>query len=344
MERQDRVTPNNWRRTLVGLALYGGVLAITATVGGLGYFHFADPQDTCASCHEMTDVHSDWRHSTHRTIHCRECHGGSLTLDVHALESHVNRVVRHLTGAPDAPVRLKEEHVVAIHESCGSCHPQAFADWQASGHSTTYAKIFLDTGHNRTEPPSNDCLRCHGMFFEGDIGELVVAPSSPGDPWTLRDPARAEQPAIPCLSCHQVHAPSEGTQIASLHDHRERTHYPAQLLPVAQIYQGDREVNVSRDPRARNCVQCHAPDATHQLATSDDRTPAGVHEGLSCRDCHWGHGNSAKSSCATCHPADSNCGIDVRIMDTTFLSTGSRNDIHTVSCSDCHPQGLPRPR
>jgi hypothetical protein len=334
------MTPGNWRRALLGIALYGGVFIATCAIGGLGYFHFANPQDTCASCHEMTDVHSDWSMSTHRTVHCRDCHGGSLTLDVHALESHIDRVVGHFIGAPDTPIRLREEHVLALHESCQKCHPQAFADWRESKHATTYARIFLDPEQNESEPPANDCLRCHGMFFEGDIGELVAAPAADGER-ALKDPARATQPAIPCLSCHQVHAPSEGTQIASLYDHREQTHYPAQLLPVATIFQDERLVKVSRDPRARNCVQCHAPDATHQLATADDRTPAGVHEGLSCRDCHWGHSNSAKDSCAACHPADSNCGLDVATMDTTFFSLESRNNIHTVACIDCHSQGVP---
>jgi hypothetical protein len=288
----------------------------------------------------MTDVHSDWQISTHRSIHCRDCHGGSLTLDFHALESHVDRVVRHLTGDPIKPVHLREKHVVGLHESCQKCHPEAFAAWKASKHATTYARIFLDPDHNKVEPPANDCLRCHGMFFAGDIGELVATPVA-GGAWSLQDATRAEQPALPCLTCHQIHAASAGTQIASLYDHRERTHFPAQLLPVASVFQGEQAVKVSRDPRQRTCLHCHAPDATHQLGTADDRTPAGVHEGLSCRDCHWGHDNSAKASCAACHPADSHCGLDVEKMDTTFLSPGSRHNIHTVGCLDCHPQGIP---
>jgi hypothetical protein len=179
------------------------------------------------------------------------------------------------------------------------------------------------------------------MFFQGDITDLVAAPAAAGS-WSLRDAARATQPAIPCLACHQVHAPSGVTQTASFFDHREQAHYSASVLPVASIYQGSRAVKVSRDPRQRVCMQCHAPDATHQLASSDDRTPAGVHEGLSCRDCHWSHTNSAKASCNACHPADSHCGIEVQKMDTTFLSTESRHNIHTVACSDCHPDGIPK--
>ncbi|HVT72197.1 MAG TPA: cytochrome c3 family protein [Lacunisphaera sp.] len=325
-------------RLLLGLALYGGAFLLCGVVGSLGYFHFGDPQNTCAACHEMTGVHSDWSASSHRTLHCRNCHGGALSLDVHALESHVNRVVRHFTGGANQPVRLLEKHVAALHESCRRCHPQAFADWQASRHSTTYGRIFLDPAHNAKAPPANDCFRCHGMFFDGDIGKLVAAR---GASWSFRDPAKAGEPAVPCLACHQVHAPAGVSPIANFYDHRERAHIPASLLPVAAIHQGDRAVRVSRDPRQRLCLQCHAPDATHQLATADDRTPAGVHEGLSCRDCHWGHDNSAKVSCAACHPADSHCGIEVEKMDTTFRSADSPHNVHTVACVDCHPQGVP---
>jgi hypothetical protein len=334
------MSPQRWKRLMIGLGLYGVVAIALGAIGGLGYFHFGNPGDTCASCHEMTGVHSNWTASSHRTIHCRDCHGGSLTLDVHALRSHVDRIIRHFTGDPNKPVRLLEKHVAGLHESCGKCHPQAIADWQASRHSATYARIFLNPEHNQQEPPANDCLRCHGMFFQGDIADLVMAPDAK-HPWSFRDPAKANQPAIPCLSCHQVHAPAEATRLASMYDHREQTHFPASLLPVASISQGERAVKVSRDPRQRSCVLCHAPDATHQLASSDDHTPAGVHEGLSCLDCHWSHDNSAKASCNACHPADSHCGLEVQKMDTTLLSAQSKHNVHTVACLDCHPQGIP---
>jgi hypothetical protein len=318
--------------------MYLGALVIACAVGGAAYFHFGNPRNTCASCHEMTGVHSDWAASSHRTVECRQCHGGALTLDVHALQSHLDRIVRHFTGDPDKPVRLLEGHVQGLVEACQRCHPRAYADWQASRHSTTYARIFLDPAHNRTAPPTDDCLRCHGMFYGADIRDLVART---GAEWSLRDPAKATQPAIPCLACHRVHAPSDDTQTASFFVHRDRAHTSASRLPVPEILQGTRAVRVSLDPRQRVCMQCHAPDATHQLASSDDRTPAGVHEGLSCRDCHWSHTNSAAASCDACHPAQSHCGIDVRRMDTSFSSAKSPNNIHTVSCTDCHPNGRP---
>ncbi len=323
--------------------LYCGVLVATCALGGMSYFHFGNPSRTCAACHEMTNMHSDWAASSHRTVQCRECHGGALTLDIHALQSHVDRIVRHLKGDPNRPIRLLEKHVAGLVEACGKCHPQAYADWQSSKHATTYARIFLNPEHNRTAPPTDDCLRCHGMFFQSDIQELVAKAGPAGD-WNLRNAARANQPAIPCLACHQIHAVADATQTASFFSHRDQTHYSASRLPVPTIFQGDRAVRVSMDPRQRVCMQCHAPDANHQLASSDDRTPAGVHEGLSCRDCHWSHTNSARASCDACHPARSHCGIEVQKMDTTFLTAQSRHNIHTVACLDCHPQGPPAKR
>lgn len=329
------------RRVLAALGIYGVVFVATAALGGIAYYHFGDPRNTCAACHEMTGVCSNWLASSHRTVSCRECHGGALTLDVHAIQSHVDRVVRHFRGLGDRPVRILEKHVLGLHDSCRRCHPQAYADWQASRHSTTYARILLDPEHNRTAPPTNDCLRCHGMFFQGDIGDLVAPPATAGGPWMLKDPQRAVQPAIPCLACHQIHAPSAATHDSAFYDHRERTHFAAALLPAARILQGERPVKVSLDPRQRACVECHAPSASHQLASSDDRTPAGVHEGLSCGDCHPPHAPAAAATCAACHPAQSHCGIPVEKMDTSFLSKASAHNVHTVACLDCHPAGIP---
>jgi hypothetical protein len=103
---------------------------------------------------------------------------------------------------------------------------------------------------------------------------------------------------------------------------------------------------MSYDTRDRLCYQCHAPDAGHQLASSDDRTPGGVHEGLSCFACHAPHSHETRSSCSGCHPRLSNCGLDVEKMDTSFAKQDSFHNIHFVGCSDCHIKGVPprRPR
>ncbi len=97
-------------------------------------------------------------------------------------------------------------------------------------------------------------------------------------------------------------------------------------------------MKVSDDPIMRNCVQCHAPNAIHQAGTSDDRTPRGVHEGLSCVACHELHSNDARKSCQECHPAISNCKLDVTKMNTSYADSKSPNNIHFVACTDCHKQ------
>ncbi len=311
------------------------VFLLACSIGGLAYFHFADPADTCASCHEMTGVHSAWSSSSHRTLHCRNCHGGSLTLDAHAMNQHVNRVVQHFWPSTEEPIRLKERDVLALVEACRRCHAQSFADWQSSKHSAPYERIFLNARHNGKQLLSPDCLRCHGMFFDGNIEDLVTPISTTG-PWAFKDAAKTNQATIPCLACHQVHTAAAGYHSINLYFRHERASFSADKLPITPITQGDRVVKLSPDSRQRLCMQCHAPIATRQLGTAEDRTPAGVHEGLSCLDCHTSHSGSAKNSCASCHPTDSHCGIDVEKMDTTFVSTKSKHNIHFVACGDCH--------
>jgi hypothetical protein len=108
--------------------------------------------------------------------------------------------------------------------------------------------------------------------------------------------------------------------------------------------QGERAVKISPDPRQALCYQCHAPLSTLEVGSGDDRTPIGVHEGLSCLACHEKHGQQTHASCANCHPQLSNCGLNVETMDTTFHSTKSPHNIHFVKCTDCHTKGVPRKR
>ncbi|MGD0411107.1 MAG: hypothetical protein ABSC18_05335 [Verrucomicrobiota bacterium] len=331
-------------KRVCGAGLFALVFVAACCAGSLAWFQFGNPANTCASCHEMTGVHSAWSESSHRTLPCRNCHGGSLTLDLHALRAHGNRVVQHLAGSPDQTIRLTEKDVLALQEACRACHPQSLADWESGRHSATYARLYLSATHNKDEQLAADCLRCHGMFFDGYIEDLVT-PISTNGPWALQDAAKAGQPAIPCLACHQVHTPAASRlQPASLYVRRERASISADLLPITPIAQGDHPVKVSTDARQRLCTQCHAPNAFRQQGSRMDRTPGGVHEGLSCLDCHSPHSNSAKASCAACHPSDSHCGLDVEKMDTTFLSTGSKHNIHFVACGDCHNGRRPAPK
>lgn len=318
------------------------------------YWNSASPERTCASCHEIgSSVHS-FSQSSHREMHCKECHGTALSNGIHSLKEKAMMVVNHVREERVEDIRMNESQVLEVMNNCVRCHASEYAKWTSGGHSIDYEHVFLNTKHNTTEQINFDCLRCHGMFFEGNVSD-VVEPMNIKGPWNLKDKKMATNPAIPCLACHQIHQDglpkvkpdyTDPKSIffqkknviskLSFFDRHEKVHFPVTELPSLNLWEGERKVKVSDDLIMRNCVQCHAANALHQAGTADDRTPRGVHEGLSCIACHEPHSNDARNSCVSCHPAISNCKLDVKTMNTTYFSPGSKNDIHTVSCSDCH--------
>ena len=315
----------------------------------------------CARCHEIWQPYTDWHTSAHRNVSCSECHGSVFTLEAGFHINNMRRVVTHLRGEVPEEVRLRNQDVLRMISRCGKCHQQEFADWSAGPHSVTYSKIFLDKDHNQKQVPMDDCLRCHGMYYEGAIRDLVKPLDNKG-PWSLKDSALVSQPTIPCLTCHQIHRqgrplqkpavkpenPGPAQEInrpsLALFDRRELAHVAVHSLPLPTIYDGTRPVKISPDTRQALCYQCHAPRANMQVNSGDDRTPMGIHEGLSCFACHEKHGQRTRASCANCHPQLSNCGLDVEQMDTTFKSTKSSHNIHFVKCLDCHTKGIPKRR
>jgi len=297
--------------------------------------------EMCSNCHEIAPSADQWSKSTHRSVSCDKCHGGSMQA------ANVTRVAKHFGGAVPEQVRLKFGQVRDVVERCRSCHQNQYSEWQTGPHGSRFAKIFTDAKHNGKKLLTDDCFRCHGMFYDGGIGDAVEPVSRQG-PWKLKQSALASEPVMPCLACHSVHA--DGTPGKKAHqpslafwDRRSGEHILARDLSIPAVLQGTRTVRMSPDQRQAVCYQCHAPLATRQAWSGDDRTPLGVHEGLSCLACHQKHGQDAAASCSTCHPRLSNCGRDVEKMDTTFANPKSRFNIHTVACVDCHPKGVPKP-
>ena len=313
----------------------------------------------CASCHEIWQPYSDWHTSSHRNVPCADCHGDVFTVKADFHIDNMRRVFTHLRGGAPARPRLRNKDVFEMVPRCQKCHQEEFADWRSSTHSASYADIFLDPRHNRRQLLMDDCLRCHGMYFNGAIRDLV-SPVSTSGPWRLKSADLALQPAIPCLTCHQIHhegatqgkfiqdqhTPSDQQEISrpslALFDRREVVHVPIAELPLPKMLDGARPVPISPDQRQALCYQCHAPTSTRQVHSGDDRTPIGVHEGLSCLACHQTHGQWTRRSCADCHPRLSNCGIPVETMDTTFKNIKSLHNIHFVRCIDCHTHGVPK--
>ncbi len=347
--------------TLGAMAI--GTLALLGLGGtyGANLYYAAGHGSACADCHEMSARVNAIHSSMHRNAGCTDCHEASMATKLRHVRVHI------LYGAPEE-IHLREADIGPMMAKCQGCHQHEHAAWHAGPHSATFSDIFLNTSHNTKRQLMNDCFRCHGMYFEGSIRD-IVQPVNTNGPWRLVQPELAGHAAIPCQACHSIHRegtvpekPSERISLAeqpvndsaAFYDRREQIHFRAASLAIPALYDGPNKLKVSPDPRQALCYQCHAPRqpdtnslaaANHwgpQAGSGDDRTPMGVHEGLSCLSCHDGHGESARASCATCHPIMSHCAIDVEKMDTTFSSKTSKHNIHWVKCADCHEHGVPQ--
>ncbi len=345
------------KATRRALWVFSGILVLILVLGaGYAGWTTARPERTCASCHEIVPSLEIWQQSAHREVGCADCHGTALGNGFHSLKEKAGMFFSHFGKAQEnSEVRLDEAAVLEVMQACVGCHRDEYVSWQAGGHSATYADIFLNEKHNSMERPYPDCFRCHGMYYGGTIADLVEPISTTG-PWSLKEPVKAAQPVIPCLSCHPIHMenepmarPGSFDDPSTIHYEREERHPLTGLylradrislrvdqLRKPEIYQGETAVLVSDDPLQRLCIQCHAPNWAHEAGSEDDRTPVGVHEGISCRACHRTHSNDPRNACMTCHPAVTSCGRDVMTMNTTYLKSDSPHDIHSMACLDCH--------
>lgn len=345
-------------RTLGGVAL-AGVLAL-ALADGAYYAASSSSANFCSSCHQIRSSSSRWAESAHRNVSCAECHGSIFSLDPAVHATSIRHLYYQVSGRIPDRILLKDSHVDRVAAGCARCHRDKLAQWNAGGHSVKYAQIFLSAKQNQQTRLADDCLRCHGMFADGGV-KSVVAPIDNKGPWRLVTASFEHRPTIPCLACHTMHSPgapatspdyrapktiSYGrtvrTTSLAFYDRRERRHITVAALPLPAMRVDGRRIRMSPDQRQAVCYQCHAPEATHDVRSGDDRTAIGVHEGIGCLGCHDPHTLDARASCAHCHPALSNCGLDVATMDTTFRGQKSVHNIHFVACADCHTKGVPR--
>ena len=343
------------------IVLICGLVLVAAAlmVPGASLYYESGGGRGCTACHEMQPLFDQWHASSHRGVACQKCHGGALTMDARFHWNNATRVYSHVRGDLPERIGFPNRYVQDMTGPCQSCHRQEYAAWQSGPHSATYARIFLDKKYNTENMLMDDCLRCHGMHLEGGIADLVT-PVNRAGPWKLATPELADRPAMPCVTCHEMHREGEPMQKTSaegrspgpsqeiarpslaLFDRRTRQYIPLAELPMPAMMEANRVVRMSKDQRQALCYQCHAPTAAMQVGSGDDRTGIGVHEGISCLACHSQHGQKTRASCASCHPKMSNCGLDVEKMDTTFRSSDSKHNIHWVKCLDCHTKGVPK--
>jgi len=344
-------------------AMVVGTAALAGAGGvfGASWYYTSEHGQGCASCHEMAEHVSAVHGSPHGNIGCMECHEATLA-------TKLRHIRVHLTGNWPEEIRLRDVDVVEMTAKCEECHRKEYATWHAGPHSATYSQIFANPRQNAQQHLMEDCLRCHGMHFKGSIRDLVQPQNTVG-PWRVVRAGFADEPTMPCQTCHWIHRegareskPAERISVAgaavddsvAFFDRRESVHIRAASLEIPQVFDGARAVTMSPDARQGLCYQCHAPRKPEtgtaaaaslwgeQVGSGDDRTPMGVHEGLSCFSCHHGHNENARASCKTCHPQMSHCGLNVEKMDTTFANAASKHNIHWVKCSDCHVHGVPK--
>jgi hypothetical protein len=168
-----------------------------AAVYGASYYYTSQHGQGCASCHEMAAYTNAVHASAHRTTTCLDCHDARLS-------TKLRHIRVHLSGHSPEAIHLRDVDVVAMTTMCKKCHQHEYASWHAGPHSATYAQIFTDPTHNAKRRLADDCLRCHGMHFNGAIRELVQ-PMNTSGPWHLVRASIANQPAMPCMACHEMH-------------------------------------------------------------------------------------------------------------------------------------------
>lgn len=354
----------NKSQTVLTGVLVAAVFAVAIT-GSYAVWNHSDPANTCARCHEIGPSHEKWLTSAHANVKCVDCHGKALS-SMHSFKEKAGMVFRHFTAPHSGKaignedIRMSERQILDISARCAECHRSEHAQWAAGGHSATYGEIFEDPVHNAAERPYEDCFRCHGMYYDRGLNDLMDLSGSVSGNWKIHDRRQAAKPAMPCLACHEAHTQNpvstrsellatprkvhferpERNPRTALYLRSEKTSLRSDRLTPVRMKEGNRAVKLSEDATTLLCMQCHSPNTAHQAGSMDDRTPTGVHEGLSCTACHKGHSLDTRNSCKDCHPALSNCGLDVAKMNTTFLDPASPHDIHRVSCTDCHGQKI----
>src|SRR5260370_3306529 len=195
------------RKLLRGALMGAAAIVVLGLPAGSLYYQYRSGA-SCARCHEIRQESEAWDAASHRNGECGDWYGEITMLGPGFHLGNLGRLVKHVRQGFRDPVRLGTRDIPRLMEQCRGCHRQEFAQWESGAHSATYRRLFLEAKHNRQRLLTDDCLRCHGMHFEGGIRELV-APVDARGPWRLLRPELADQPAIPCLSCHQVHREGE---------------------------------------------------------------------------------------------------------------------------------------
>ncbi len=277
------------------LVICGGVFGIAATLGGLVWFEFTPPEKTCVTCHEIRGAKEAWSHSAHTNVSCKACHGGTVE-SIAAMCDNANRAFKHIIGKGNGKKRLTSDQIERLNVACGECHKEEYAGWKRT-HGSPVSKFLTDEKHNMAWKPADNCLKCHGMYLEGNLND-IISREGLSKTWTFRKESVGKKSAVPCIACHQMHSPDS---LAFYSRADEMRFLPNELFSQKIVTKAGKKVWLSSDVKQNLCRQCHAANAEGVVRSGDDRTPMGKHEGISCLACHKGHSMDAKKSCGSCH-------------------------------------------
>lgn len=299
-----------------------GIGCVLVGIGSYKAVYSINPDYTCGQCHEIQKSCTAWRSSSHGDVACMDCHGTALSNGLTGLTEKMSMVYVHFTQKKtNEDVFLTEKQSLDMAKRCAKCHGAEEKAWSSGAHSTTYKDIFMDEVHNQMEKPYWDCFRCHGMFYDGDINNLMTLDGKDPAKWHIKEAEQAGRPTITCLACHQVHASQPRSAAykdlstekrgqllkktshpgTALYMRAEKRHMPSADLMQVKMYRQDTLVRISEDTNVKLCMQCHSPNGVHALGSEDDKTPVGTYEGMSCMDCHDPHSNKVKNEYRNVH-------------------------------------------
>jgi len=142
----------NVQKILLSILL--SFIGILLLFGGYSSWNSANPDKTCASCHEISPSVKEWQHSAHRHVNCTECHGTAFSNGIHSLKEKTNMILVHFgKERKHEDIRMTEKQVLEISGKCAKCHQSEYVKWKSGGHSANYGDIFMNGKHNMDSAP-----------------------------------------------------------------------------------------------------------------------------------------------------------------------------------------------
>lgn len=138
---------------------------------------------------------------------------------------------------------------------CRECHPEVYAEWQASWHAQAWTDPFVRAKDMADDFKKKDCIPCHAprpIFERGIVGGQRVV-----------ERAANREDGVDCISCHRL---PDGGFAASLLNPRGPcgpAHHPLLSTPAL-------------------CAPCHNQ---HNTVTEWEEAPEHL-KGEGCNDCH----------------------------------------------------------